>query len=147
MPTRFDCFAALSRRLKAYKGLRGATIRDGSGHPKDRADPTAAECPWIRLTPSGGDWSRSHASGYETPVMVRVETATAGTDAARHFALWAEVFDCLCDWEDAGWSGESSRISSIDVLAPAEGQDPEAEADGVTYSGRGLLRINTHTEW
>lgn len=145
MATRLDCFRALEARLRAHHRLRDATIRAHTGSAKDRSEPVAAECPWIRITPYGGDWQRSHRRGYETPLFVRVETATRGTRLDDHFALWEAIFDVLIDWEAAGWS---DGISTIDVVSPAEGPDPdEPQPDGVTYSGRGLLRMMIFTEW
>lgn len=131
----------LDRTLRADPQLRVGVktlITRVPGGETDDDDPTAASCPWIRLTPepeqSAPFCRYAGATVYRADLLIQVETCVAGDSPADSQRLGAAFHGAL-----KPFMGNASRTFSAgisDILAlriPSTGLAPPA-GDGLLYA-------------
>lgn len=140
-------FRAVDRQLRTDPNLNaaGVTIRSWNGEPGDMAGPSAAVCPWIRITPKArsgsGDWE---SEGWQrADLTIAIETAVAGTNCDLLMDLWWAIVLALFPPLETSRRAEALRIRDEAITPPA--RIPVASGHVVTCWGYepGRLRLTT----
>jgi hypothetical protein len=138
----FRAFAAL---LQSSPTLRRVvkTWRTWDGTPNESADPTAAECPWVRLTPSPMHQTRlalgtAGATASDSPIVVTIETAVAGTNVDDSMNL-ADAIHRVISGQEPGASAAFANAAAS--LKAAGVRDIEFEAVPWVANTGGTLAV------
>lgn len=113
------------RTWRVWDGDKGSDVLPAS----------AAQLPWVRLTPEPGPIEPftfgSLGRSWRVPLVVAIEAAVPGSDVADSMRLWGAIFDCLLAW-DHGASGVSD-------LLPTAAAESVNDSDFTVARGSALL--------
>ena len=140
-------FRAVDKILRADSGLSavGITWRSFTGDPTDKADPTSAQCPWIRLSTEATGLQFFHPSGMEGRLRIPVELMVAGTCLDDLHNLWAAVMRGLYPSDATARLAIQTRLRTLGArtglpLFSQVAYDPTPGMEGV-LQGRGMIDI------
>lgn len=149
-----DAYAWLVDRFRAdvdFRRIVKTFVTRIPGSSNDDNPPAPAMCPWVRLTPSPESQYPVYTRGdgaygavHESPLLVTIETATAGFGVQDGMAPWALAWDILLGSKYTKATVVSHRKAwinhyTMDQPTAIESAQPDS-GSGLVY-GAGTIRL------